>query len=217
MGGTHLFFVRVWYAMVSVELQFAFYIVGFVWWEWTNAGFYVWRSDVRVPGRLPNNWFGPIWFLLKAFVSASWILYVVDDFRGKLATVDSGVVTAAWVLLVVHELFRKLWTLVAADLNKRGGALFVALVLVLSGAGVLTLFAISLNGANQATGITGLVLYAVYEAWLVVAFYYNAYYVYLGQDMVRITRFNWYYYDRPTLRRRGVPQKRAYSYFPETL
>jgi hypothetical protein len=99
-------------------------------------------------------------------------------------------------------LLRKAWTVVGADWNNPRGSLVIAFMLVATGAVIIVFLSMGITSANKDTTITSLVLYSLYELWLLVAFYYNAYYVYLGEDMVVLTQLQ---YIRAKKSRYGIP------------
>jgi len=152
----------------------------------------VWRDDVSFAGRISNKAFFPIWLVLKSMICVTWILYVTDDYRGRLSSIDSGLITATFVMLLVTEAFRKSWSWVAADWNHRRLALLNAIVLLGSAIATMVLLGLSSNAFNRSTSIVGLIFYGLYTMWLLVALYYTSMYVWLGQDMVRPTMQNPY-------------------------
>ena len=92
-------------------------------------------------------------------IAVAWILHVIDEFQGRLATIATGIVTASWVMLIVTEGLRKSWTVVAADFNRPVGALLISVLLSACAITTLVLFILCLNSANHATGIVAIVFW----------------------------------------------------------
>lgn len=188
--------------MVSFELQVSVYIIGFVFWEFTNAKNYVWvtsyfdkssnKNQSTIAASIPQWAFRLIWTIIKVCIAVAWILHVIDGHKGDLVTIDVHIVNAAFAMLLVTEFLRKLWSFIASDLNYTGWALMNAIVLLASAVATLVLLILCHNGDNSTSSSIGIAFYAIYCAWVVFAVIMNAWYVWKGVSMVRITDRNPY-------------------------